>query len=345
MKDLTTLYKSNITEANENSYLYFNLGGNKYAINTLQVVDIMKLVQLDYPQKLANNVIGLLNYNSFTINVLDLRFYLDVKITPYSVNNQLLIVKTDESIFGLIIDKAEDIISLEESKIESFEVHGREKVIEFIYKKDNESISIINLTTLENIVKEGNFSSDVDIPSLFPTDDDSRYKLTQRSHALQEKANFDLFTDVFSQDRFISFSLDDSIYCINFESIKEFLKDYHITKVPCNLDYIAGIIALRGDFVSVVDTKKFLGLSDKSSYVNYTDAKNNIIIIETPDFKMGFLVDEIFAIINIPEDMKKRKSSGAPKYIQGEVIMDNKLYTILDIKNILSDDRFFVEES
>lgn len=345
MKDLTTLYKSNIVEANENSYLYFNLGSNKYAINTLQVVDIIKLVHLDYPQKLANNIIGLLNYNSFTINVLDLRFYLDIKVTPYSINNQLLIVKTDESIFGLIIDKAEDIIALEQSKIETFDSHGKDKLIEFIYKINNESVSIINLNALEDIVKGGTLSSDVDIPSLFPTDDDSRYKLAQRSIALQEKANFDLFTDVFSQGRFISFSLDDSIYCINFEYIKEFLKDYSITKVPCNLDYIAGIIALRGDFVSVVDTKKFLGLSEKASYVNYTDAKNNIIIIETPDFKMGFLVDEIFAIINIPETTKKKKSSSASKYIQGEVVMENKLYTILDIKNILSDDRFFVEEN
>lgn len=345
MKDLTTLYKSNIVESNENSYLYFNLGSNKYAINTLQVVDIMKLPHLDYPQKLANNVIGLLTYNSFTINVLDLRFYLDIKVTPYSVNNQLLIVKTDESIFGLIIDKAEDIISLEQSKIETFDFHGNDKLIEFIYKIDNESVSIINLNALENIVKDVNLTSDVDIPSLFPIDDDSIYKLTQRSNALQEKAKFDLFTDVFSQDRFISFSLDDSIYCINFEYIKEFLKDYAITQVPCNLDYIAGIIALRGDFVSVVDTKKFLGLNDKASYVNFADAKNNIIIIETPDFKMGFLVDEIFEIINIPEDSKKKKSSGTPKYIQGEVIMDNKLYTILDIKTILSDERFFVEEN
>lgn len=344
MKDLATFYKYNITEGNENSYLYFNLGNNKYAINTLQVVDIMKLPNLDYPQKLANKVIGLLNYNSFTINILDLRFYLDIKVTPYSINNQLLIVKTDESIFGLIIDKAEDIISLEQSKIEPFEFHGKDKVIEFIYKKETESISIINLNILEGIVKDGALTSDVDIPSLFPTDDDSRYKLMQRSLALQEKADFNLVTNVFSQDRFISFSLDESIYCINFEYIKEFLKNHSITKVPGNFDYIAGIMALRGDFVSVVDTKRFFGISEKASSINYADAKNHIIVIETSDFKMGFLVDEIFEIINISEDSMKKKSHNTPKYVQGEVIMEDKLYTILDIKNILGDERFFIEE-
>lgn len=344
MKDLTTFYKHNITETSDNSYLFFGLGGNKYAINTLQVVDIMKLPHLDYPQKLANNIIGLLNYNSFTINVLDLRFYLDIKVTPYSVSNQLLIVKTDESIFALVIDKAEDIIYLDESKIEPFEVHGKEKVIEFIYKRGNESISIINLNTLENIVKEGKLSSDIDVPSLFPTDDDSRYKFMQRSIALQEKADFDLVSNVFAQDKFISFSLDENIYCINFEYIKEFLKDYSITKVPCNFDYIAGIIALRGEFVSVVDTKRFLGISENGSNIDYNDAKNNIIVVETSDFKLGFLVDEIFEIINIAEDSVTKKSHSTPKYVQGEVIMDEKLYTIFDMKHILADERFFVEE-
>lgn len=344
MKDLTTFYKHSIVESNENLYLYFNLGNNKYALNSLQVVEVMKLPMLDYPQKLANNVIGLLNYNNFTINILDLRFYLDIKVTPYSINSQLLIVKTDESIFGLIIDKVEDIISLEQSKIEPFEFYGKDKIIEFIYKKDSDSISIINLNILESIVKKGVPASDVDIPSLFPADDDSRYKLMQRSQALQEKTDFNLITDIFAQDKFISFSLDENIYCINFEYIKEFLKNFHLTKVPCNLDYIAGILALRGDFISIIDIKKFLGINKQESFVNYTEVKNNIIILEIPDFKVGFLVDEIFEIINIPEDLMRKTPHEQNNYILGEVIMEDKLYTVLDIKNILADDRFFIEE-
>lgn len=350
MKDLTTFYKNSITEINDNLYLYFNLGNNKYAVNTLQVVEIIKLPLLDYPQKLANNVIGLLNYNNFTINVLDIRFYLNIKVTPYSVSNQILIVKTDESIFGLIIDKVEDIISLEESLVEPFEFFGKEKIIEFIYKKENDSISIINLNTLENIVKNGVMSSDIDIPSLFPADDDSRYKLMQRRQVLHEKSDFNLVTSIFSQNKFISFSLGESIYCINFEYIKEFLKNSNITKVPCNLDYIAGMIALRGDFVSVIDTKIFLGLLDNTEIskdrqsIDYVESKNNIIIIETPDYKIGFLVDEIFDIVNIPEDLIKKDPHNQHKYITSEVIMDDKMYTILDISNILNDERLFIEE-
>lgn len=345
MKNVTTLYNNSITETNENRHLYFNLGNNKYAVNTLQVVEIMKLPMLDYPQKLPNNVVGLLSYNNFTINVLDLRFYLNIKITPYSVSNQLLVVKTDESIFGLIIDKVEDIISFEQSKIEPFEFSAEEKIIEFIYKKDNESISVINLCALENIVRNGVVSSDIDIPSLFPQDDDSRYKFMQRIQALQEKANFDLATNIFSQDKFISFSLEGSAYCINFEYVREFLKDVSITQIPCNLDYIAGIIALKGDFVTIINTKNFLAMNGSEVITDLTEGKNNIIVLETPDYKIGFLVDEIFDITSIPEELIKKNPNNQNKYILSEVVLDDNLYTILDMKNILADERFFIEEA
>lgn len=344
MNNLATFYNNNISDNDENSYLYFRLGDNKYAINIKQVVEIMKLPLLDYPQKLDNNIVGLLNYNNFTINVLDLRFYLNIKVTPYSISNQLLVVKTDEAILGLLIDKVENIISLDPSKTEYFQSSEEEKIIDFRYKEEGGSISIINLSALENIIKHGVPSSDIDIPSLFPHDDDSRYKFMQRSQALIEKSNLNLVSNIFSQDQFISFSLDESNYCINLEYVKEFLKDVHITRIPCNLDYVAGVIALRGDFITVINTKKFLNLNGDYTSLDCLKDKNNIIVLESPDFKMGFLVDKIFSIINIPEELMKKNPQNQNKHVLSEVILEDNLYTLLDTKNILSDERFFVEE-
>lgn len=344
MNNLKTFYNNNILESSENSYLYFALGDNKYAVNIKQVVEVMKLPLLDYPQKLPSNIVGLLNYNNFTINILDLRFYLDIKVQPYSISNQLLIVRTDEAIFGLIIDKIADIIVLDESQIEYLS-STPDKIIDFLYKKEEELISIINLSTVENIIKNGATSLDIDIPSLFPRDDDSRYKLVQRRQNLSEKTDFNLVTNMFSQDKFISFSLSGETYCINLKYVKEFLKNLTITKIPCDLDYIEGIIALEGDFVTIVNIKKFLNLDENinTQQDNAAEGKNSVIIIEVPDLKIGFLVDEIFSIIDIPEDLIK-KNNISNKYILSETVMEDRLYTILDMKNILSDEKFFIND-
>ena len=84
----------NYIEQKKNTHLYFSIGGNKYAINSDNVLEIMKLPQLDYPQKLPNNIVGLLKYNNFVINVVDIRFYLNMEVQPYSTNNELIIIKT-----------------------------------------------------------------------------------------------------------------------------------------------------------------------------------------------------------------------------------------------------------
>ena len=198
MNNLTQLY-NNTGEEGENLYLYFTVGENNYALNTNLVIEIMKLPQLEYPQKLPNNVVGLLNYNNFTINILDIRFYLDIKITPYSSANQILIVKTDEAFFGLLINKVEDIIMLQQSRIEHFPVSNEDQLIEYLYHHEQSgTISILNLYNLENLLKKGVVSSDIDVPSLFPQDDESRYKLRLRSQALEEKTKRELYQNIFS---------------------------------------------------------------------------------------------------------------------------------------------------
>lgn len=340
MKNLVKSYNNDIFEDSENLYLYFSLGECQYAVNVRQVVEVMKLPLLDYPQKLADNILGLLNYNNFTINVLDIRFYLNIKVTPYSLSNQLLIVKTDETIFGLLIDKVEDIVLLDSARTEHFAFQGEHKIIDFLCQKDEKTISVLDLSAIENILKTGVNVEDVDIPALFPHDDESRYKLIQRNQALQEKFQLDLSVNMFAQDKFISFTLENVDYCMNLEYVKEFLKNAQITKIPCNLDYISGIVTMRGDFITVIDTKKFLNLEAETSSVS----QSSIIIVETPEIKMGFLVDKINSIMEIPEELIDKNYYKQHKYIQNEVVIEDKLYLILDMKSVLADEKFFVEE-
>lgn len=344
MNNLTNFQNDDIVKYNETLYLYFKIGESKYAVNTQQVVEILKLPLLDYPQKLSNNFVGILNYNNLTINILDIRFYLDMNVTPYSASNQLVIVKTDEAIFGLIIDSVEDIISLEQTQIEYLSFQEGEKLIEFLYKRENETISIINLFSLENLIKKGVPSKGIDIASLFPQDEVSHSKLVKRNWALIERYKSNLSQNIFSQNQFISFSLNNNTYCISLKYVKEFLRNSTITSIPCTPDYIQGVITLRGNFVTVVNIKKLLGIEHNPAY-SEAESNNNVIIIKTSDYKIGFLVDEIFSMLDISDEIVEHNSHNQiNKFIKSEVVLEDTLYTILDIKNILSDEKFFIEE-
>ena len=166
---------NNYIEQKKNTHLYFQIGENKYAINTSNVLEIMKLPALDYPQKLPNNIIGLLKYNNFVINVVDIRFYLDIDVQPYNTHSELLIVKTDEVIFGIITDKIIGILPFDTALVDQIPFVDSKMIVESLYKHNNETIFIVNIYALENLLKtHNNILAEVDIPSLFPQDEASK---------------------------------------------------------------------------------------------------------------------------------------------------------------------------
>ena len=120
----------NYLEQKKNTHLYFQIGDNKYAVNSDNVLEIMKLPALDYPQKLPNNIIGLLKYNNFVISVLDVRFYLNTQVTPYSINNELLIIRTDEVIFGIITDRVLGILPFDSALTDAIPFVDSKMIIE-----------------------------------------------------------------------------------------------------------------------------------------------------------------------------------------------------------------------
>ena len=141
MNNLTTINNLNY-DIQQN--IYFRIGKNSYAIPLRNVLEVMKLPKLDYPQKLPANFVGVLKVNNLVLNVLDIRFYLDIKIEKYSTSNKLIIVKTDETLFGIIVDEIIDIINFETVNIEHLPFITENQIIETSYNVNGENILIIN---------------------------------------------------------------------------------------------------------------------------------------------------------------------------------------------------------
>ena len=253
---------NNYLEQKKNTHLYFQIGENKYAINTSNVLEIMKLPALDYPQKLPNNIVGLLKYNNFVINVVDIRFYLNIEVQPYSSHSELLIVKTDEVIFGIITDKIIGILPFDTALVDPIPFVDSKMIIESLYKYNNETIFIVNIYALETLLKQqGTSSTEIDILSLFPQDEISKNLMTKRTNAIVEKSNLRLASgELHAKNKYISFNLNNDFYCIALDFVKEVLKDTTITNVPGTPSFVEGIMNLRGDYITVINLKQFLVL-------------------------------------------------------------------------------------
>lgn len=337
MNNLLTLNSENF-EIQQN--LYFTLSDNKYAIPLKNIVEVMKLPALEYPQKLPNNIIGVLKFNNININILDVRFYLDIPVTNYSVNTKLIVVKTDESIFGIVADNIENIMDFDNSKIERLPFITENKIIDSLYHIEEQTVSILNMYALEQVLRQGTSEKDVNIKNLFPNDEKSIEIFNSRAKYLVTKLNNSVTQTSFVNDKFISFVLNETSYCINLKSIKEVTNRTNLIQLPCSPDYVEGLMTIRGDFITVINFKKFLNLSE----TEYT-AKPKVIIIDSEQYKIGFLVDEIYEISDIPEELiDNKKSSTEDSYISSEIIRGDNIQLLINIERIMSDKKMFINE-
>ncbi|MBR1775704.1 chemotaxis protein CheW [bacterium] len=328
---------NNYIEQKKNTHLYFQIGDSKYAINSDNVLEIMKLPALDYPQKLPNNIVGLLKYNNFVINIIDVRFYLNIEVTPYSTRNELLIVKTDEVIFGIITDKVIGIAPFNTSLIDAIPYVDNKMIIDSIYKLNQETIFIINIYNIENILKEHGQYTEHEITGLFPTDLTSRMTMLERTRAVENKTALKFATEEFrAQNKYISFNLNQDLYCIELDYVKEVLKDTSITPVPGTPDYIEGIMNLRGDYITVLNLKKFLNITPSDQ----PQDKKPVIIIKCNELKLALLIDKINELFECQENNMVETDG----YFQNEFIYNGVPYTTLNIDKITSDKKIIITD-
>ena len=293
---------------------------------------------LDYPQKLPNNIVGLLKYNNFVINVVDIRFYLNIEVSPYSINNELLIVKTDEVIFGIITDKIMGILPFDSALMDQIPYVETNMIVESLYRLDQETVFILNVYALENLLKNHNSAlPDYDIASLFPQDEASKSIMIKRTQDMAEKSALRLAAGGgHAKDKYISLNLNKDFYCIALDYVKEILKDVSITNVPGTPDFIEGIMNLRGDYITVINLKKFLGLPGSE----IRDTKP-VIIIQCNEMQLALLIDkinELFEFKEMPQD------TASESYYECQFISGTSLYTVLNIEKISSDKRIVVTD-
>ena len=329
---------NNYIEQKKNTHLYFQVGNNKYAISSENVLEIMKLPALDYPQKLPNNIIGLLKYNNFVINVLDIRFYLNIEVTPYTTHNELLIVKTDEVIFGIITDKIIGILPFDSALVDQIPFVDSNMIIDSLYKLNEETISIVNIYALENLLKKHSETGpSFDITALMPQDEASKSLMVKRAREIVEKSALRLAAGgIHVSNKYISLNLNNDFYCISLDYVKEVLKDTSITKVPGTPDFIEGIMNLRGDYITVINLKKFLGLPEGPEL-----DKKPVIIIKSNEMKLALLIDKINELFEYQELEAEEMSDS---YYATEFINGMTLYTVLNIEKIASDKRIIVTD-
>ncbi|WP_078547091.1 chemotaxis protein CheW [Litchfieldia alkalitelluris] len=132
----------------------------------------------------------------------------------------------------------------------------------------------------------------------------------------------------------IVFQLVNEEYVFPIENVRSIEKLQPITRVPHTLEFVKGVINLRGVIIPILDLRKLFGMTEAA----YTD-QTRIIIITHDDYEVGLIVDSANDVLDIPNDSIEQQPEivGTLKveYINGVVKVDDRLLIMLTLEHIL----------
>lgn len=331
-------------------FLIFTLSEKNYAISAEKVVEILQLPALTVVERLPDYTVGVLNLRGQIISVIDPSKLLGIEQKEYKTDHQVLIVNCNDRTIGIIVHSVNEVVQLDRTQLEPLPYKPKEKIISGIYKHDNRLVAFFDINAvvqnIENVEIEVCQDEVNVITDYFPLDEISKMKFLQRAEKLQTEIRSVPGDLKYQENYFISFCLNNEIYCINLKYVKEItkIKLVSLAPVPCVPEFITGIINLRGEFITIVDIKYFLDIPKTPA-----SEKTKIIVLKISDIQLGILVDDVFNIENIPGDkmnLNVQNKYEKSKYTSAEVLLpDNKVMCIFDIKRFIEDERLFIEDS
>ncbi|RRJ84972.1 chemotaxis protein CheW [Aestuariirhabdus litorea] len=139
--------------------------------------------------------------------------------------------------------------------------------------------------------------------------------------------------------QWVTFRLDDETYGINVMQVQEVLRYTEIAPVPGAPQYVLGIINLRGNVVTVIDTRQRFGLP----YAEVTE-NTRIVIIEAEKQVVGILVDAVAEVVYLRQsEIETAPNVGndeSAKFIQGVCNKNGELLILVELDKMMSDEEW-----
>jgi purine-binding chemotaxis protein CheW len=136
------------------------------------------------------------------------------------------------------------------------------------------------------------------------------------------------------ENKYIVFSLGGELYGTKLLSVREVIEAMATKAVPNTIPSFLGVCNLRGQIVGVIDLRIRFGV------VAPPAERPIFLVFETSSGLIGAAVDRIVSVSEIPSHQVEAKPNivcAVPaRYIQGIGKWDDRLVTLIDLRDVLS---------
>jgi purine-binding chemotaxis protein CheW len=295
--------ESPATEAG--AHLLFLLQNGLYALQASVVAEVIHLPELTPVEEAPHYVIGMFNLRGAIIPVIDLAMRLGHGRRRYSLDEHLIVAHAGGDFVGILVDEVQEVVDIGADELYSPTDFSAQSAhhhsVKALARRDGNIVMQLDVnellhTPLDTSVEVLEEAAVEDAPLHFMPEAtaEQRQLLYSRKLQLMQAA-----ADERSDERYSLgvCELGGELFALPLEAIREFAELSQLTPVPCTPGHILGNANLRGDILTVIDIRPFLGMTPTPP-----TTPASIIVVCFDDIEAGIYVDEILDVMHLGAD-------------------------------------------
>uniref|UniRef100_A0A7V4TZG7 CheW-like domain-containing protein n=1 Tax=Candidatus Caldatribacterium saccharofermentans TaxID=1454753 RepID=A0A7V4TZG7_9BACT len=302
-------------------YIAFEIDQETYAVPVGTVREIVRVPELTRVPLAPPYVEGVANLRGEILPVVSLRKRLGLEEKPLDELSRVVVFEKGGDIVGAIVDRMAEAIVLEEGNIERREGIGAESDF------------------LEGVAKAGDGKK---LYLLFNVNRLFEWENQEKQDRKGKMLSFETEEAVgrreaIAENQLVSFKLGSGVYAIDIRDIQEVIRYTQPTEIPNVPFYVRGIIQLRDGILPVVDLRLKMGMEASA-----IDEFTKVVVVETPQARVGFVVDCIHKVLRVAESEIKSPPELLEQQLGGElkgiVEVDGEMVLLLNSQKLVSEE-------
>jgi purine-binding chemotaxis protein CheW len=363
---------------NTSDFLTFQLRQLQYGIPVSYVREIFPLPEINPVPEAPGDIIGLLNWRGKVLPIMHLDRRLGHSMQPCRLSDSVIVIEWQGLQVGVIVDRVDDVLSLEDRLIDRDIAYGRENHINTAFlagvaKLETKMLLLLNADALIRMADEvaillWESELQAQMGEVAIAQNDLPIENADNLHLSQPEqiaTNFYALycPDVTAADRAIFqrraeelkqsheddrqaktipiavLSLGREYFGLKLDAVREFVDFPNVNPIPCCPSHILGNLNLRGEVVTLIDIKTALNLKAEQH------SKPKVAIAQVGEVVAGIAIDDIWDILYInEEDALNSSGSETSPWIQGITTYQNKMVSILNLPHLFQSDMLCVNE-
>lgn len=330
-------------------YLVFNYRSSLYAVNTLNVREIIWLPELAAIEEFPPHIVGVFNLRGRIVPVIDFDLLFGHPRHQYRTSDSVVIIEAENRLMGVIVSEVLDVKEIAAADIETplVEEGGKTKprhhYLQGEAKSGDDIIMVLEAGALlkhaelaketeegaEEVLSEHQFC-----PDASPKE---KELFRERARSLRQSAGDGGM--VGGRMPVAVAGMGGEYFGLDVGLVREFTDIRNVTPVPCCPPRIIGNMNLRGNIVTLVDIRGLLDIP--------ADGPNasKAVITEVGETLLGIAVNEVFDVAYLrPSDLTAAPSASAGKYVKGVASYGGGMMTVLDLRRIIEEGELTVNE-